>query len=250
MPCASWRARDALAGVVHALPPCASGCRPTGGRGVRPSVQCPSPAHLSDATDGAGCLSRQDHTAVCTLAGWVAPPGRPSPLDSRAAFAFSVLCSPLFPPPSWRSGDHGRGEPRADPVGKEEECGPVRLKPLPRGACRCRPPQEREVILPTSLVGMASQPLWPWRLHEVVRGLCTGVHPARPSLVPRRIEAGRGRNIVLSAAHRGGLVRTSGEGHPDITGLAVVPGLLLRYCFMNLMRCNVCTFVHLLVASG
>lgn len=56
---------------------------------------------------------------------------------------------------------------------------------------------------PRTLWVMASQPLWPCRFHEVLRGRCTGAHPDRPSLVHLRGEAGRGRNLVPRAAHRG-----------------------------------------------
>jgi len=57
--------------------------------------------------------------------------------------------------------------------------------------------------------------------------------------------------MVPRASSRSFLLSTSGEGHPDIAGLAVLLSLLAcRYFCTDLGRCGTGTLAHFLVAAG
>src|SRR5262249_22076790 len=62
----------------------------------------------------------------------------------------------------------------------------------PVGVVDVATPKGMRWSCPRTILVMASQPLWPFTGHEVLRGLFTCVQPDRPSLVRLRIEAGRG----------------------------------------------------------
>ena len=153
---------------------------------------------------------------------------RPSPPRYRAAFASSDLVYPLLHPPPSRSGYHRSGECRAYPVADRKECGSVRLESVPRRESLDVVALVRGgTILPTYLLVMAYQPLWPFRSHEVLTTLhlCSTLR-SFPSPPPPQGWQGpdhcpRSFARRITPSH----VRVGTPGHHRVRGVVLLPPL-------------------------